>query len=252
VSKGLKPEKLTMFAFGGGGGVRCCGYASRLGISRVIVFPFNAAGSAFGASTMDIMHTYERTAHITLRSRSGSYPVSEWKPFSKAVANMVDSAKRDMRGEGFAPEQLVFTLELGINGLNGLHFIESPLVYLEKEAEANSLAGLYSLRSGKDSGELIIESINLKALCPTHHYQLSAFEKQGPESSKAQKGTRDVYWGKGFVKTKIYERDLLKCGNRIEGPAIIESPDTTYVVPPNWSYTVDKYLNGILEVSREG
>ena len=252
VSKGLKTEKLTMFAFGGGGGVRCCGYASRLGISRVIVFPFNAAGSAFGASTMDIMHTYERTARITLRSRSGSYPVSEWKPFSKTVANMVDSAKRDMRGEGFAPEQLMFTLELGITGVNGLHFIESPLVYLEKEAEANSLAELYSLRSGKDSGELIIESINLKALCPTHHYQLPAFEEQGPDSSNAQKGTRDVYWGKGFVKTKIYERDLLKCGNRTKGPAIIESPDTTYIVPPTWSYTVDKYLNGILEVSREG
>jgi N-methylhydantoinase A len=249
VSKGLKPEKLTMFAFGGGGGVRCCGYASRLGISRVIVFPFNAAGSAFGASTMDIMHTYERTAHITLRSFSGSYPVSEWKPFSKAIADMVYSAKRDMRGESFAPEQLEFTLELGINGADGLHFLESPLVYLEQEEEAKKLAQLYASGGGKNSGELIIENIILKAVCPTHHYQLPTFEEHGSDPSKAQKGMRDIYWGKGFVKTEIYERDLLKCGNHIKGPAIIESPDTTYVVPPNWSYTVDKYLNGILEVS---
>jgi N-methylhydantoinase A/oxoprolinase/acetone carboxylase beta subunit len=78
---------------------------------------------------------------------------------------------------------------------------------------------------------------------------LPTFKEQGIDPSKAQKGLRDVYWGQGFIKTRIYERDLLKCGNRIEGPAIIESPDTTYVVPPNWSYAVDKYLNGILEVS---
>ena len=56
--RGLLPDTLTLFAFGGGGGARCCGYASRLGISRVIVFSFNAVASAFGASTMDILHTY--------------------------------------------------------------------------------------------------------------------------------------------------------------------------------------------------
>jgi len=249
-SKGLKPEKLTLFAFGGGGGTRCCGYASRLGISRIIVFPFNAAGSAFGASTMDIMHLYEHPVHITLRSQSRTYPVADWKPFSKAVAEMVDSAKRDMRGEGFAPEHLSFNLELVIREAKRLEFIESPLIYLEREEEARKLAQLYDSHSGSDAGELIIERITLKAICPTHHYELPQHTEQGHDPKQAQKGIRAVYWGKGFVSTSIYERDLLMCGNRIEGPAIIESPDTTYVVPPDWSYTVDKYLNGILEVSR--
>ncbi|MBM3156796.1 MAG: hydantoinase/oxoprolinase family protein [Chloroflexi bacterium] len=247
--KGLKPEKLTLFAFGGGGGTRCCGYASRLGISKIIVFPFNAAGSAFGASTMNIMHPYERPLRITLRNRSGAYPVAEWQPFSRAVAEMVGSARRDMRGEGFAPEQLVFTLELGMNGAHGPRFVESPLIHLEREEEAKKLAGLYTSSSDGDSGELIIESVTLKAICPTRHYELRKYTDEGVDASKARKGVRNVYWGKGFVNTPIYERDLLKCGNCVKGPAIIESPDTTYVVPPNWGYRVDKYLNGILEVS---
>jgi N-methylhydantoinase A len=249
-SKGLNPEKLTMFAFGGGGGMRCCGYVSRLGISRVIVFPFNAAGSAFGASTMDIMHTYERTAHITLRARSGAL-TTEQKSFSEAITDMVASAKRDMRGEGFAPEQLSFTLELGMRGAGGFQLIESPLINLEQENEANKLISLYASRAGTDSGDLTIESITLKAVCPTRHYQLPKFTEQGADPKKAQKGIRNIYWGQGFTSTNIYERDLLKCGNFIKGPAIIESPDTTYVVPINWNYKVDKYLNGILEVSRE-
>lgn len=247
--KGLKARDLTLFAFGGGGGSRCCGYASRLGISRIIVFAFNAVASAFGASTMDILHTYERPVHVTIRSASGAYPAAEWDPFSKAVTDMVDNARRDMKGEGFAPEGLSFTLELWLRGTGGLYWVESPLIYLEQEDEAGKLCQLYASLSGADSGELIIDGIALKAECATPHYQLPTFADQGPDPQKAQKGVRDVYWGNSYVSTGIYDRDLLQCGNRIAGPAIIEAPDTTYAVPPNWSYTVDKYLNGILEVS---
>ncbi|HEY49677.1 MAG TPA: hydantoinase/oxoprolinase family protein [Dehalococcoidia bacterium] len=248
--KGLKAGNLTLFAFGGGGGTRCCGYASRLGISRVIVFAFNAVASAFGASTMDILHTYERSPRATLRTASGSYPASELKSIGQSIAEMMESAKRDMRGEGFAPEDLTFKLEFGMRGKGGFQWIESPLVQMKNEAEANKLCKLYASRSGKDSGKLTVESITLQAECVTPHYQLPASPEQGPDPQKAKKGTRDVYWGKGFVKTDIYGHDRLRCGNRIEGPAIIESPDTTYVIPKGWTYTVDKYLNGIMEVSR--
>jgi N-methylhydantoinase A/acetophenone carboxylase len=249
-AKGLRPEALTLFAFGGGGGTRCCGYASRLGISRVIVFAFNAVASAFGASTMDILHTYEHSVHVTLRSDSGAYPAAEWGVFGKTVRDMVDSAGRDMRGEGFASEELSFALELGIRGERGLYWVESPLIYLEHEKEARRFCELYASSSGSDSGGLIIERIELKASCATPHYQLPVCADQGTNPDKALKGVRDVSWGNGYVSTSIYERDILQCGNRIVGPAIIEASDTTFVVPLNWSYTVDKYLNGVMEVNR--
>jgi N-methylhydantoinase A/acetophenone carboxylase len=247
--EGLKTDGLTLFAFGGGGGVRCCGYASRLGISKVIVFAFNAVASAFGASTMDVQHTYEQSVDIVLRSSSGAYLAAEWKSFNRAVADMVAGAKRDMRGEGFATEDLDLALELGLRGEDGFKRVESPLVYLELEDEARKLGELYPAATGAGSGELAIESIMLKAVCATPHYRLPTFPDEGPDSQKARKGVRDVYWGQGYVSTSIYERDLLRCGNRIEGPAIVEAPDTTYVVPPGWSYTVDKYLNGVLEAA---
>jgi len=250
-SKGLKAGKLTMFAFGGGGGTRCCGYASRLGISRVIVFAFNAVASAFGASTMDILHTYERSPRATLRTASGEYPATELKILAQTVDEMVDSANRDMRGEGFATENLSFTLEFGVRGAGGFQWVESPLVKLKTEAQARKLAKRYDSITGKAPGKLTVESITLKSECITPHYRLPVFTEQGPSPAKAKKGTRDVYWDKGFVKTAIYERDRLRCGNRIEGPAIVESPDTTYIVPKGWTYTVDKYLNGILEAGRK-
>lgn len=48
-------------------------------------------------------------------------------------------------------------------------------------------------------------------------------------------------------QTSIYEQRLLECGNMIDGPAIVESEDTTVALPERWRYTVDKYLNGKIE-----
>jgi N-methylhydantoinase A/acetophenone carboxylase len=153
-----------------------------------------------------------------------------------------------MRAEGFAAEELSFTLELGLRGDGGFQWIESPLVRLEKVAAAKKIGAQYTLLSGNNTGELQIERIALRAECTTPHYQLPLYQDKGVKARSARKGVRDVFWGNGYISTDVYERDLLKCGNRIEGPAVIESPDTTYVIPPNWSYTVDKYHNGIIEV----
>jgi N-methylhydantoinase A/acetophenone carboxylase len=239
--KGLSPESLTLFAFGGGGGLRCCGYASRLGISRVIVFSFNAVASAFGASTTDVLHTYERPTDISL-----NFP-SEWTSFNQSVADMVAGAERDMKGEGFAPEDLSLTLELALSGSGGLHWVESPLTRFEEASQATELSEKYALLSGINPAELKMERILLRAECPTPHYELPQYDEEGPDPRKAKKGSREIYCSGRYMNAHIYERDLLECGNRIDGPAIVEATDTTYLVPPGWRFTTDKYLNGIIE-----
>ena len=41
--------------------------------------------------------------------------------------------------------------------------------------------------------------------------------------------------------------EQLRPGNRIVGPALIESEHTTVVLPPGTVYTVDQYMNGLIE-----
>ena len=49
------------------------------------------------------------------------------------------------------------------------------------------------------------------------------------------------------MPTSIYEQGLLRPGNVVEGPAIIEAPDTNVVLPPGRHYTVNEFLSGIIE-----
>jgi N-methylhydantoinase A len=61
--------------------------------------------------------------------------------------------------------------------------------------------------------------------------------------------TRDVWLPEagGFVACPVYDRDRLRAGNRIAGPAIVEQMDATTVVLPGMVARVEPYLNLILE-----
>jgi N-methylhydantoinase A len=54
------------------------------------------------------------------------------------------------------------------------------------------------------------------------------------------KGTREVHaWSDG-LRVPVYDRSTLAAGQSIKGPAIIEERETTTVIPPAWTATVDK------------
>ncbi|HYM71358.1 MAG TPA: hypothetical protein VET89_00135, partial [Stellaceae bacterium] len=63
-------------------------------------------------------------------------------------------------------------------------------------------------------------------------------------------GRREVWLQEAgaFVSCRLYDRDRLAAGNRIEGPAIVEQMDATTVIVPGAVATVDPYLNLMLEL----
>jgi N-methylhydantoinase A len=66
---------------------------------------------------------------------------------------------------------------------------------------------------------------------------------------RALKEKRKVYFSEAedFMETAIYERGNLCKGDVIEGPAIIEQPDSTTVMPPGSRCSVDAYGNLIIK-----
>ena len=52
----------------------------------------------------------------------------------------------------------------------------------------------------------------------------------------------------GAIMTPIYDRDKLKAGAVIDGPAIIEQLDSTILVPPGLKAKVDPSLTIVIDV----
>ena len=64
--KGYEPSEFTVFAGGGAGPGHCCGVAAAADMSKIIVPPMSPVAGAYGASTLDVVHSYEKSRNTRL------------------------------------------------------------------------------------------------------------------------------------------------------------------------------------------
>jgi N-methylhydantoinase A len=235
------PSQFVLFSFGGGGGTFAAGIAEKAGIPKVYCFRFSSVFSAFGSSCADILHTYESLARLSL-TRSGE--AAQAGPFNAVVQELRQDLLRDMRGEGFPPEAVTFSLELEAE--DGTIF-DAPVIALEGANDFGKILDAYAAKGGTSSDALKLRLFRLRASSPAAHPEFTASPAGGASPDKALMGKRGVYWKDRFMETPVYAQMKLENGNVITGPAIIESDDTTIVVPGGKKYTVDQMLNGIIE-----
>jgi N-methylhydantoinase A len=63
---------------------------------------------------------------------------------------------------------------------------------------------------------------------------------------------RPTFFDGGFVETPVYARARLAAGARIEGPALIEEAESTAVIGPGASVTVDEHGNLLMTLYDQG
>jgi N-methylhydantoinase A/oxoprolinase/acetone carboxylase beta subunit len=153
-----------------------------------------------------------------------------------------------MRGEGFPPEKVTFSLELEIESDTTPVYCESSVCLISGQKDIDKIIDAFASQNNLGAvDELKVHMYRLRATSMTVHPELPRYEPVGENPKKALKGHRDIYWKDGFIPTAIYRQSRLKCGNVIPGPAIIESDDTTILIPRGKKYTVDTLLNGVIE-----
>lgn len=260
VLRGFDPKDFILFAFGGAGPTHCCGYGFRAGVKTIVTFPFSSVFCAFGSTTMDIVHIHEHSKHIPLLTPVTQEYFKDYERFNSEVKNLQEKALEEVRLEGFSPRDVIFELDLDMKfgGVLNILRITSPRLFIESEADVRAVyeqfekgyVGVYSSYGVFPEGGVDIENFCLRAILPQKKHAPPTYEDKGAKPSKdALKGSRAAYWEKygDFRETPVYDQSELRCGNIIEGPAIIEADSTTTVLPPEAELTVDKYLNGIIE-----
>ena len=259
VLRGHDPREFVLFAYGGAGPTHCCGFASHIGVgvSKIVTFPFAPEYCALGGETIDATHLYEKSKRVQVfHPATGKY-LSNYEEFNGMVRSLQEEARKTLMEEEFEVDKVLFSLELDMRFGVQVYFtrIASPCMVLKNEDDVKAInnafveeySKLYSKVSARQEAGVSIENFCLKAVVPLPKPEFQVFEQKGESPEKALKGTRKVYWENRFEETAVYEHGFLECGNIVKGPAVIESVDTTYVVPGGTRYTVDRYLNGVIE-----
>jgi len=214
-------QDAVMFAYGGGGALHAAEIASAAGVSAFYMFPESPVFSAAGLSSMDVQHFYESR----LQPAEGE---NVDQALNRVATGLRDCAHRDMRGEGFDPAlaKLMFVLD----SPDGKQYTFDDMEFDSTVGEAAS-GGLLRLMATIESGG------------PD-----DALAGIIPPASQASGAERDVGWADGRSMTAIYSYPELEAGERIDGPALVESAETSCVIPQQWCAETDAY--GALKVWR--
>ena len=247
LERGYDPREFTLVPFGGAGPLHTCELAEELGISRVLVPKYPGILSAFGVAIPDIVKDYSRTIMVKDIDLNHEQLVEEF-------AGMESSASDELIGESLNNANMEFKRFLDIRYIGQSFEITIDCPRLDRPAElmkaiSSRFQRAHLQRFGYADKSEPIEIVNLRVRVmikvekpsnvPSPYY--------GTDPAAAIIGEDSVHYREGPLSTKLYDRDVLLNGNKICGPALIIQTDTTTVIPPKWSGTVDFYGNMLLE-----
>lgn len=258
--KGHDPRDFVLFACGGAGPTHACGFAPYLEVKKVMVAPQSPVFGAFGASTMNIQQVWEKSKTTKIFQWANQSYSEDIDGFNSLVNELMDLAIRDMRLEGFREEQINFQLELDMRyGMQyNLTKIISPHLHSKTSQDFKDIcdkfteqySALYSPEATFPQGGINVECFYLTAVVARPCLEMKPAKVESSEPPKAaRRESRQAYWeslGRG-KETPVFAFAALKPGNTLTGPVLIEARDTTYVVGPEWRFSLDSYNNGILE-----
>ena len=92
-----------------------------------------------------------------------------------------------------------------------------------------------------------VSNFIVTATTKTYKPKLKEEEPDGASPQSARAGERQVYFD-GFIATPVFNMELLRPGNNIAGPAVVESPATSLLLHPGQTATVDRYRNLLVKV----
>ncbi len=250
VARGWDPRDFAIVPYGGGGALYACDLAWEIGVGAVIVPPLPGYASAFGAIRVDVKHEFTHPIHKVEDEL-------EYDWLNDQMDTLAERARATLAKEG-VPEDMItigryadvkyfsqsrfFTVEVADGRIDSLDPISQQFMD-DMKAEYG-----YNLPPGYTP----MEVVNLRVIARGEIVKpdLPKLEPGG-SLDDARKPSRQVWFkDSGFIEADIYERGRLPAGAKFDGPAIIEQPDTTTVMPPGTHCTVDEYSNLIIKVDR--
>jgi N-methylhydantoinase A len=235
--RGVDWRGMPLFAFGGAGPVHACEVAALLQSSEVIVPPQPSVLSAFGTLVTSVRLDLVRSDLI----RVGDL---DWARIDKILAELAQEATAALREAGCAEDSvtLIFGADLRYLGQQSeltIPLDADPRTHHDAHRIITAFEAIYKKLYGVNPSHVPIELVTWRVTARGPVIPFNRTMKL-PATPGRNKGTREVHaWGDGG-SVPVYDRNMLAAGQVVAGPAIVEERETTTVIPPDWTATVDK------------
>jgi N-methylhydantoinase A len=252
VGAGHDPRDFMMYAFGGAGPVHCAAYGAELGVQAILV-PLGqtaATFSAYGLASSDVVLSVEL-------SDPTNFPVDA-ATVDRNFAELEEEVRRRLAAQGVQYQDVTVTREIDARYTMQIFEVptpvaEGPIDDAAVQQIADDFEERYAMLYGKGTGfrEAGLQFITYRVFgtgrMPFKPELPDAVisEQEGPPPIKERRrALLDIR--AGWQEVDVYDYARLGKDSAFTGPAIVEAPTTTVVVPPDTSATVDGLGNLVI------
>lgn len=252
VRKGYDPRDFALVAGGGAGPMFAAEVGREVGTPKVVVPRYPGIMAAVGLLATDVVYELVRTYYdlMSTLNRQG---------LSEQFAELEEEAQAQLREDGLDENQMVIErildcrymgqgYELRVKAESG----EIDDTWMEKLA-----AGFHNVHEREysqrfEENDIQIVNVRVRGIGLMKELNLPEIEDgDNLPQADAHHGKEEVWFRVDGELKKVecdfYDRELLRAGNRIEGPAVLTQFDTTIVVPPELHANVDAFGNIVID-----
>lgn len=233
VERGHDPRAFALIAFGGAGPVHAARLAQELEIPRVIVPPIPGGFSALGLVASDLRRDYGRTFYALLAAVDPAEVAS-------ALAPMEAGGREMLRRAGVPEARWELTRAADLRYPRQAYELTVPLAPgpITRDTLARLAADYHErhrLTYGHASPDEPVQLVNLRVSAVGRLDRLDLARADGGVAPATAATSREVYFKEtGRAPCPVLAREALAPGVEHQGPVIVESMDSTVVVPPGW------------------
>lgn len=250
VNRGHDPRDFSLICFGGAGGLHAVEVARELGMNEVLLPPEPGVFSATGCLLADVRHELVRT----FAAPAEPAPVDD---LTSSFAAMAKEATAEVRRGRAESDGIVVGAHLHLRYHGEAYPIpvpfgsqEVPVAAVEDLCTAAQVGeaieafhGEHKLLYGFERDDPVeIVNVGVTATLPLAKPR-RAPDRESSDLPPAPIDARRLYDDGEWTSAPVFDRDHLRFESRVEGPAVIEEEEATFVLPGGIGATVDEYGN---------
>jgi N-methylhydantoinase A len=223
VQRGIDPRRYALLAFGGAGGLHAAAIADELGIDTILCPRASGVLAALGLVVSPRRRDVQRSVFLSGDSLSA-------EAIAESVAELGDRARQAL-GDPEAELQPTYELryagqsfELPIRGAT-----DATPEQLREAFEAD-----HEDRYGYRDAEQTLELVTIRVTATTGGLDVTLAGEDG----EPQRARRQATLAGEQIELEVL-RGAPPPGTEVEGPAVVELPESTLLAPPGWAGEVD-------------
>jgi len=251
VRRGYDPRDYTLVSFGGAGPLHACDIAEKLDVSEILVPPSPGVSSARGVLTSDVTAIEMVTIKRQLRNAEAVAIDAEFSRLREACRDRVATSGIDLDAVSYETtvdclyEGQGYELTVEFDGTDGDW--QSRIRDRFETAHAEEYGHVF------ETDPIVLLNMRVTAVGAVETRDPVALEPASEDADRARTTETPVTFGTPADPREQlvprYDRDQLRAGHELDGPAIVDAADSTVVVKPAWRASV--LANGTIRLGRD-